>query len=265
MKFLRKIIKIATLCFAYVCGGFRKSGPIILMYHSVGGFKSKHSIDPDVFEKQIRYIVSKRSVISLADLVDMLRAKKPLPTGSVVLSFDDGYKDTFEILLPILSKYSIPSTLFLTTNLSEMETMANIPRPSKEQVGLLAQSSLVSIEAHGHNHKNLTLLSTEELHLEIFQNKDAITDYTMGHKARFFAYPYGHKNESVVSFISRQFEAAFGIREGSVSLQDSLFTLPRVQVDRTVTFFEFTLRLTKAVDINRKIVNYLRSIWRSKK
>lgn len=264
MKFLRKTIKIATLCFSYVCGGFRKSGPIILMYHSVGGFKSKHSIDPDIFEKQIRYIVSKRSVISLVDLVAILRARKPLPERSVVLSFDDGYRDTFEVLLPILSKYSVPATLFLTTNLSEMETMANIPRPSKEQVRLLSQSSLVSIEAHGHNHKNLTLLSTEELRFEISQNKDAITDLA-GHKARFFAYPYGYKNESVVSFISQQFEAAFGIREGSVSLEDSLFTLPRVQVDRTVTFFEFALRLTKAVDINRKIVNYLRSIWRSKK
>ncbi len=264
MSYFRKLIKISLLFTSRILGFLTPRGPIVLMYHSVGGLSSKHSISPESFKKQLEYLTSRYNIVSLEDVVLWTQGKKEISKNSVALSFDDGYKDTKEVLLPLLVKYNIPATLFLTTMLEPLKTLGGMPRPTKDDVKVFSLSKLLSVEAHGHSHQNLKTLSEEEVEKDIGQNKENIVTMT-GRVPIYFAYPYGYKNKEVILAVEKNFQAGFGIGEGSIRKGDSLFSLRRVQVDRTVTFLEFKLRLTSAVDVNRKIVDGLRKIWNKKK
>lgn len=227
------------------------------MYHSVGGKDSKHSILPEEFEKQLRYIKKHCNTVPLDDIILWTIGLKKIPPRSVALTFDDGYKDNFEIMLPLLIKYRIPATVFLTTDLSKMKQLGFLDRLDENTIIGLSESGLVNIESHAHSHVNLTSLTEVEAEQEILKSKAEIKRIT-GRESQFFAYPFGYRNGGVEKLVVKYFKAAVGIGEGTIKKGDNLFALKRVQVDRSVTFFEFCLRLTGAVDINRKIVDFVR-------
>jgi peptidoglycan/xylan/chitin deacetylase (PgdA/CDA1 family) len=84
----------------------------ILGYHR---FSVSH-ITPQYFEKQIHYLKKSFSIISLQYYLDCLTSKKQPPPNSVLLTVDDGYHDFYDIAFPILRKYDVPATLFLTVD-----------------------------------------------------------------------------------------------------------------------------------------------------
>jgi peptidoglycan/xylan/chitin deacetylase (PgdA/CDA1 family) len=89
----------------------------ILCYHRVGieGIPYYCTLKPAVFEMQMRYIRNNFNVISIGQLCEELRN----PNGrrqSVAVTFDDGYSDLYTYALPILRKYDIPATVYLTAN-----------------------------------------------------------------------------------------------------------------------------------------------------
>lgn len=54
--------------------------------------------------------------ISLPDAVEMLAGTRPLIPNSLVLTFDDGYRNNLTFALPILHQFKAPATIFLSTN-----------------------------------------------------------------------------------------------------------------------------------------------------
>jgi peptidoglycan/xylan/chitin deacetylase (PgdA/CDA1 family) len=97
------------------------SGATILLYHSVPGARVAEWIDPansmppDLFEAQMRYLSRRRRVISMDELVEAIAAHRKLVLGTVVITFDDGYRDNLEVAAPILERYRLPATLYLAT------------------------------------------------------------------------------------------------------------------------------------------------------
>lgn len=91
------------------------------MYHSVAGPKTarwiepRGRIDPARFRRQMRFLAAARRVISLSELVDVLKAGRTPPRGTVVITFDDGYLDNLEVAAPILAERGLPATIFLPT------------------------------------------------------------------------------------------------------------------------------------------------------
>ncbi|HEX7235641.1 MAG TPA: polysaccharide deacetylase family protein [Gammaproteobacteria bacterium] len=63
------------------------------------------------------------------DLVTMAEAERRIATGDVSrrfanLSFDDGYRDTFELALPVFAAKRVPMTVYLTTGFLDGEHFA---------------------------------------------------------------------------------------------------------------------------------------------
>jgi peptidoglycan/xylan/chitin deacetylase (PgdA/CDA1 family) len=91
------------------------------MYHSVPPPETERYVDvawrmsPARFEEQVRFLARHRRVIALGELVRRLREGREPDPGSVVLTFDDGYRDNLEVAAPILRKHGLPATLFLAT------------------------------------------------------------------------------------------------------------------------------------------------------
>jgi len=95
-----------------------KSQIAILAYHRVSpsrdGYYGDMSVSPENFENQIRYLSQNFEVLSLGDLVNLVRLGA-VPDKAAAVTFDDGYRDNYVHALPILKKYDIPATVFLAT------------------------------------------------------------------------------------------------------------------------------------------------------
>jgi peptidoglycan/xylan/chitin deacetylase (PgdA/CDA1 family) len=93
----------------------------ILMYHGVVPAGTRPGLwtqieRPD-FEDQMRFLADHRPVVPLQSLIEGLAGRQPLPTGAVAITFDDGYFNVLEHALPVLEKYRLPATLFVTAGL----------------------------------------------------------------------------------------------------------------------------------------------------
>lgn len=86
---------------------------LVLMYHrindEVGQKLAGLSVSIDNFEKQLLHFKKHFQILRLED--DLTSLKK---TG-IVITFDDGYADNIINALPLLEKYQIPATIFITT------------------------------------------------------------------------------------------------------------------------------------------------------
>jgi len=98
-----------------------KEGAAVLMYHSVPSAGAEGLIDPQnavrprVFSAQIRFLARKCLVKTLEEVVGDIKSGRKVSPGTVVLTFDDGYADTFSEAAPILARYGLPATVFLAT------------------------------------------------------------------------------------------------------------------------------------------------------
>lgn len=96
---------------------------IVLMYHRIlptveraASFSHEAiTLQLDTFEKQIAYLRDKFNVLSINELILHLKQQKPFPPKSILITFDDGWKDNYLYAMPILKKYKVPALIFLST------------------------------------------------------------------------------------------------------------------------------------------------------
>jgi peptidoglycan/xylan/chitin deacetylase (PgdA/CDA1 family) len=67
------------------------------------------------FARTVRFLAERYHVISLDDLLAGLRGERDLPSSSLLLTFDDGYRDVFEHAVPVLAREGLPATVYLPT------------------------------------------------------------------------------------------------------------------------------------------------------
>ena len=139
------------------------------------------SVTPEIFEKQVKYLLSKRyNFIGLEDL-SAGTFKKP-----VMITFDDGYLDNYKYVFPILKKYKIKAVIFLIAG----QIGKNPELMTWEQVREMQESGLVSFGSHGLNHKNIRRLE-ENLALCELKESKSLLENKLGHNVQAFCYPFG--------------------------------------------------------------------------
>ncbi len=92
----------------------------VLMYHGV----TKNTYDPpvwtqlpeDIFEEQIKWISETFHPVTLGEMILAVQRQHALPPNSILITFDDGLKNNVDVAYPILKKYNMPATIFLTVD-----------------------------------------------------------------------------------------------------------------------------------------------------
>lgn len=93
------------------------SGLLVLTYHRIGNGRQSTfdrglwSADADDFAEQIRFCKSELDVIAATDLP----AVKGRKGRYALITFDDGYRDNYEVAFPIIKREGVPATFFVTT------------------------------------------------------------------------------------------------------------------------------------------------------
>jgi peptidoglycan/xylan/chitin deacetylase (PgdA/CDA1 family) len=93
----------------------------ILCYHGIcedrlaaEAWVPGYFVAESAFERQLRYLQRSACVLALSEAVARL-ADGSLPPRSVSITFDDGYANNLSLAYPLLEKYQMPATVFLSS------------------------------------------------------------------------------------------------------------------------------------------------------
>lgn len=208
---------------------FASNSVTILTYHSISNKKNTMTTTEETFRHQIDYLISKKvNFIDTKTLVNAIIEKKELPENTVVITFDDGWKNQ-NIAMKILSQYNIPATFALVTQFQEH----NYATCLQKEDFLKYQKSPFTFVNHSYTHNVKDFLINPEEDLN--KSEQVITHLKSLpiHFENYYVYPYGKKNMSLVNAIkNHHYIAAFGVQGYKFSTKNvDVFNIPRFLVN----------------------------------
>ncbi len=175
----------------------------ILLYHYVEYVKDAGdtirkslNIIPAVFDAEVKTLKDKGyTFLTPKDLADILDDKSKLPERSVILSFDDGYRDFYTDVFPILKKYNAKAITYIVPNFLNKPNNMDV-----WQLKEIVKSGLVEIGAHTMNHAYLVGLPKKRVEYEVIQSKKYL-EKQLGIQVVSFAYPYGAFDNQAINVV----------------------------------------------------------------
>jgi peptidoglycan/xylan/chitin deacetylase (PgdA/CDA1 family) len=88
----------------------------IVMYHRFSASDAPRRTSAATFEEQVKFLSRYYAPCRMDHLLDRLDASDNRGKGLVALTVDDGYRDFLEFAYPVLERYGVPVTLYVTTD-----------------------------------------------------------------------------------------------------------------------------------------------------
>jgi len=228
------------------------SSTVYLMYHELE-LPGRALCDPD--PGYVRYVVS---ATDFADQMNWLKVagwsglsvEEALGRSrphTVAITFDDGYEDNHSYALPILMRYAVPATFFITAGFVErdpdvMRRFHHFLSSRDDEVTPLdwaqvreLRSAGMAIGSHTYSHPNLARLSSVELDKELRVSKTVISTH-LEENVDLFAYPFGKPKvhftaETVSAVHAAGYRVAAAVMYRGLRASDSLLRIPRLFAD----------------------------------
>jgi peptidoglycan/xylan/chitin deacetylase (PgdA/CDA1 family) len=67
------------------------------------------------FDADLEYLLRRYRPVGMADLIAAVKRGESLPRNAFVLSFDDGYREMFDVVAPRLLRYGVSATFFVNS------------------------------------------------------------------------------------------------------------------------------------------------------
>jgi peptidoglycan/xylan/chitin deacetylase (PgdA/CDA1 family) len=199
-QLLRKTVKTVALPIGLLQP--RRPGDIvILLYHRVGPDAGEISVSEKDFERHLATLAETDKPVSLEAALDN--------GGGVVVTFDDGYRDFYDVALPLLVRYAVPATLYLATSLvaGEGDRLESRERLTWSNLREATDSGLVTVGSHTHGHANLAKTTELQAEVEMRRAKELIEE-RLERPCAHFAYPFAVASAEAERVASRLFKTA---------------------------------------------------------
>jgi peptidoglycan/xylan/chitin deacetylase (PgdA/CDA1 family) len=124
---------------------------MVLIYHRVSNLESdpqRLSVTPENFDSHMKMLARRFHPISLRELVDDLRRGR-VRDRAVVVTFDDGYEDNYRNARPMLEKYLIPATVFVSSGYTGSKREFWWDELDRLILGTRSLPELISVELNG--------------------------------------------------------------------------------------------------------------------
>lgn len=224
---------------------------IILNYHSISDSEDIYSVSKEDLDKQLEYFNKKYQLISLEKLVEILE-KGVSKINYGLVTFDDGYQDNLLNALPVLEKYQIPATFFISAGLVG-ESFYGKQLLTWDEIKRLNETGLITIGSHGMAHENYVKLTTEQAMSNLKLSKKIIED-KLSKEIFAFAFPYAKFNGNLSEINQNTYRLIFSQNGCLFSNDYSLINLPRVTISQNVSFLKFKFLLTNIFWFLKKVI-----------
>jgi peptidoglycan/xylan/chitin deacetylase (PgdA/CDA1 family) len=165
----------------------------------------------------------------------------------VCITFDDGNLGNYEYAFPLLKRWQVPATFFLTAGFVDRDPVVvqrfcdfyNAPSGTMEALHWRHAEEMVAggmeIGAHTYSHPNLAKQSADEVRWEVEFSREMIQQ-KLGLAVETMAYPFGlpvmHFNGSVERIVETAgYRGAAAVLYRGVRPGDSPFAIPRFFVN----------------------------------
>ncbi|MCG6167813.1 polysaccharide deacetylase family protein [Leptospira sp. FAT2] len=217
----------------------------VLIYHEIVTDTQKEYgetvISLERFEEQMRYLHTKGyNPIPMKDLLAYMRNGKKLPDRSIVLNFDDGWKNALNAV-PILERYSFPASFWI---IAGPKGIGNGEYMEWTEIQTLAKNPKFEIGSHTYSHPwnpkdNLVTWvdgkvpgkGDKEALFELKESK-SILEKKLGVPVDFLAWPCGWFNEKLIKLaVKAGYKAILTTQEGANLPGDDPLRIKRVFID----------------------------------
>ena len=184
-KMIYLFLIIILLFFIFVIyNKTRKNFVLCLMYHSVDSERGKGGIFVDEFEEHIKWIKDKKTF----KMEELKGLNYTLPQNSILITFDDGYKNNYTLAFPILKKYNMKATIFLNTKFIEKdEAYLNW-----DEIREMYKSGLIDFQLHTHSHQ----LTVKDIEVLAFYDNESSPYFKRESYSLFFDGNYDEKKDA---------------------------------------------------------------------
>jgi peptidoglycan/xylan/chitin deacetylase (PgdA/CDA1 family) len=213
----------------------------VLAYHRI--VKDDHihprlrtfATNVEVFRSHLRILERGGfTAITFRDYDLYLRGELNLPQKPVIISFDDGYRDTHEVAYPILREYGMTATVFVVAAPTSMvnywdpcDTYVAAPLMSQSQILELHQGG-IEIGSHSLTHARLTEVPREQAWDEITRSR-MLLEILLNSPVRSFCYPYGLVNRFVRDVVQQAgYTVGVGVYSGPPRFGQDHFNIRRI-------------------------------------
>jgi len=255
----------------------------ILTYHRVIDLPKEkmipyYNVTPKMFEKQMGYLKENHyNVITLEELLDIKNKSGEIPSKSIVITFDDGFRDNYLYALPVLKRFRFNANFFVVSDyLDRQEVFPWLrldpqARMHYEQNAslwyALSLSELIEMQDAGqnigsHSRSHTRLSSMNKIHIrdELYSSKADI-EKILGRKIFCLAYPYGSWREAsqIIRKIAKEtgYSVAVTGELGRNTIDSDFFALRRIPIYQGDSLFEFKKKVNGVYDW----LSYLQKLW----
>ena len=217
--------------------------------------------------------------ISLNDVIDIIYRGGSMPRGAVWLSFDDGYKEWIDEVMPLIRQRNIPVTMFIPSgivenggsfpwlhhrsSLTHEADRVSAPRcrdaVTLSELKAIAAHPAVTIGGHTVNHTDTVNLSEEQIRFELSEAKRVLESWT-GTTVVSFAYPmglYGGLEQSLLEELG--YKLAATTTDAFITRETDPYLLPRFSVADNISLPE---AICNMVGVWRPVIRPLRTLLR---
>lgn len=214
----------------------------ILMYHSISEHATPKykpfAVSPALFAEHMAYLHQHAyTPITVTQFINArVKSSSALPERPVILTFDDGFADFFTGAFPVLLRYNIPATLYVTTAFVN-GTSRWLQREGEATRPMLTWNQLTEISAagiecggHSHCHPQLDILPLSVTREEILQCKRLLEQH-LGQEVCSFAYPFGYHTTAIKQLVQEAgYTSACAVKYEMSSETTDPFALARLMV-----------------------------------
>ena len=229
--------------------------PKIFMYHRVVEHEPQVNdhwtcVHVDHFRRQLQVLDDLGfTTITLQDYSLFRMGQLNLPKKPVVLTFDDGYLDTYQVAFPQLLEFGMKGVVFalanpnLTSNTWDVSNhIPGAPLMEREHV-LAMHDAGFEIGSHGMNHRNLASIPEHEACEEIVCSKAAL-ERLLDAPVDSFAYPYGRLTGRIKQMVADAgYALACGVFTGPSVCGTDIYDIRRITVTGEMRTSSFRMRL----------------------
>ena len=175
----------------------------VLNYHNIstGNNFDWHHVTTGQLRKQFEYLNKKGyTSVFISEVLEHVEQKKPLPAKPVMITLDDGYRDNYTNLYPLLKEYNIKANIFLVAGFIQSPDNKHLsPNPKGEFMHvdevLEMSRDMVQFGSHTFIHQSYAALSLPEIEIDLRKTKERFQELGIPVQP-CHAYVYGAYNQN---------------------------------------------------------------------